>query len=85
MRIASGCCATVSQAWSSDPHPWSPHDSLPILVGGEWRQGRGATYASHYPADGSVNAELAAADLADANEAIETAGCRLAQKLTGAV
>src|SRR5688572_3064373 len=47
--------------------------TLPILVGGEWRQGRGSVYASHYPADGSVNAELAAASVEDANDAIEAA------------
>jgi betaine-aldehyde dehydrogenase len=42
----------------------------PILVAGEWRPGRGARYASHYPADGSVNAELAAASLDDVHDAI---------------
>jgi betaine-aldehyde dehydrogenase len=46
---------------------------LPILVGGEWRRGRGELYASRYPADDSINAELAAAGLADVEEAIETA------------
>jgi betaine-aldehyde dehydrogenase len=46
---------------------------LPILVGGEWRRGRGELYASRYPADDSINAELAAASLADVEEAIETA------------
>ena len=45
----------------------------PILVAGEWRQGAGPVYASHYPADNSVNAELAAASVADAEEAIEKA------------
>jgi betaine-aldehyde dehydrogenase len=42
----------------------------PILVAGEWRAGRGARFASHYPADGSVNAELAAASIDDVNDAI---------------
>ena len=46
---------------------------LPILVAGEWRRGRGDLYASRYPADDSVNAELAAASVADVEEAIEAA------------
>jgi betaine-aldehyde dehydrogenase len=37
----------------------------PILVGGEWRVGAGAAYTSRYPADDSVNAELAAAGVED--------------------
>jgi acyl-CoA reductase-like NAD-dependent aldehyde dehydrogenase len=45
----------------------------PILVAGEWRRGRGDVYASRYPADNSVNAELAAANIADVEEAIEAA------------
>src|SRR5215468_9127801 len=45
----------------------------PILVAGEWRRGRGEVYASRYPADNSVNAELAAANIADVEEAIEAA------------
>ena len=45
----------------------------PILVGGEWRQGKGAAYATRYPADDSVNAELAAANVADAEEAVQAA------------
>lgn len=45
----------------------------PILVGGEWRQGGGIAYASRYPADDSVNAELAAASVADAEEAVQAA------------
>ena len=44
-----------------------------IDVGGEWRRGGGEVYASIYPADGSVTAELAAASLADVDEAIEAA------------
>jgi len=46
---------------------------MPILVAGEWRRGRGDVYASRYPADDSVNAELAAANVADVNETIEAA------------
>ncbi len=46
---------------------------LPILVAGEWRRGRGDVYATRYPADDTINAELAAANVDDVNEAIETA------------
>jgi acyl-CoA reductase-like NAD-dependent aldehyde dehydrogenase len=46
---------------------------MPICVGGTWRQGRGDVYASRYPADDTVNAELAAASVEDADEAIRTA------------
>jgi acyl-CoA reductase-like NAD-dependent aldehyde dehydrogenase len=46
---------------------------MPIYVGGTWRQGRGDVYASRYPADDSVNAELAAASLDDVDEAIRAA------------
>jgi betaine-aldehyde dehydrogenase len=45
----------------------------PILVAGEWRRGRGDVYATRYPADDTVNAELAAASVADVEEAIEGA------------
>ena len=45
----------------------------PILVGGEWRPGRGAAYATRYPADDSVNAELFAASTADVEEAVQAA------------
>ena len=48
----------------------SPH---PILVGGEWRRGRGPVYATRYPADDSVNAELAAASVDDVEDAIQAA------------
>ena len=50
-----------------------PLRDLNICVAGEWRQGRGARYASIYPADGSVSAELHAASADDANEAVERA------------
>ena len=44
-----------------------------IYIGGEWRAGRGASYASIYPADQSINAEISAANADDAREAIEAA------------
>lgn len=44
-----------------------------ILVGGEWRQGGGEAYASRYPADDTVNAELRAASVEDADEAVQKA------------
>lgn len=44
-----------------------------INVAGEWRQGGGDRYATLYPADGSVTAELAQASIDDVNEAIERA------------
>jgi len=47
--------------------------TMPIYVGGTWRQGRGGVYASRYPADDSVNAELAAASVEDVDEAIRVA------------
>ena len=50
-----------------------PLSDLPICVAGEWRRGRGHAYASIYPADGSVSAELHAASAADAAEAVKRA------------
>ncbi len=50
-----------------------PLRDLSINVAGEWRRGRGAAYASLYPADGSVTAELHAANAEDAAEAVEGA------------
>lgn len=47
--------------------------SADILIGGEWKPGRGARYASLYPADQSVNAEIAAANADDAREAVDAA------------
>lgn len=44
-----------------------------IYIGGEWRKGRGNQYASIYPADQSVNAEISTADADDAREAVEIA------------
>jgi acyl-CoA reductase-like NAD-dependent aldehyde dehydrogenase len=58
----------------TDPlHAQLPRRDLPICVGGEWRQGRGDAYQSLYPADGSVTAELNAANAADAEEAVQRA------------
>ena len=53
--------------------PRLPLRDLPINVGGVWRRGRGLAYASIYPADGSVSAELHAASAEDAAEAVERA------------
>ncbi|WP_277188938.1 aldehyde dehydrogenase [Caballeronia sp. BR00000012568055] len=47
--------------------------SADIFIGGVWKRGRGATFASQYPADGSVNAEISTADADDAREAVEAA------------
>ena len=47
------------------------------LVGGEWRAGTGKRYQSLYPADESVNAEIAAAGAEDAVEAVEAADARV--------
>ncbi|WP_321795738.1 aldehyde dehydrogenase [Caballeronia sp. J97] len=44
-----------------------------IFIGGVWRKGRGNQYASLYPADQSVNAEISTADADDAREAVEIA------------
>ncbi|SAK58612.1 betaine-aldehyde dehydrogenase [Caballeronia fortuita] len=44
-----------------------------ILIGGEWRKGRGNQYTSIYPADQSVNAEISTANADDAREAVEIA------------
>lgn len=49
-----------------------PHGA-DILIGGEWRAGGAARYASIYPADQSVNAEIAAADAGDADAAVGAA------------
>lgn len=44
-----------------------------LYIGGEWRRGRGAEIASHFPADGSLNAMLAGASQEDVDLAIERA------------
>ena len=45
----------------------------PIFVSGEWRRGGGEVYATRYPVDNSVNAELAAASVADVEDAVAAA------------
>ncbi|MBL8325450.1 MAG: aldehyde dehydrogenase [Rubrivivax sp.] len=50
-----------------------PRRDLDICVAGQWRRGRGDRYASIYPADGSISAELNAASADDTAEAIERA------------
>jgi betaine-aldehyde dehydrogenase len=47
--------------------------SADIFIGGVWKRGRGAGFASVYPADGSVNAEISTASADDAREAVEAA------------
>jgi betaine-aldehyde dehydrogenase len=42
----------------------------PILIGGEWRAGRGEPVASINPVDGTVNATFAGADASDIDEAV---------------
>jgi len=44
-----------------------------LYIGGEWRRGHGADIASHFPADGSLNAVLPGASLDDVDDAIERA------------
>ena len=46
---------------------------LQTLIGGRWRDGSGPLYSTEYPADGSVVAELRAASVADADEAVQAA------------
>ena len=46
---------------------------LQTLVAGHWRDGSGPLYATEYPADGSVVAELYAANAADVDEAVQAA------------
>lgn len=40
-----------------------------LYLAGEWRRGNGEVFATHYPADGSVVAEVQAASVADVDEA----------------
>lgn len=44
-----------------------------IFLAGRWCEGRGEPMCSTFPADGSLNAELRAADVNDVNEAVEAA------------
>ncbi|NLZ10271.1 MAG: aldehyde dehydrogenase family protein, partial [Alcaligenaceae bacterium] len=53
----------------SDVLPVWP-EAQPICIAGEWRMGRGNTYATHYPATGEVVATLNAASPEDVEEAI---------------
>jgi len=46
---------------------------LQTLIGGRWRDGSGPLYSTEYPADGSVVAELHAASVADADDAVQAA------------
>jgi betaine-aldehyde dehydrogenase len=43
----------------------------PILIGGEWKPGRGPVVVSHYPHDQSVSGEVAGAAPEDVQEAVE--------------
>ena len=47
--------------------------SAPILIGGEWKAGRGPDLVSIYPADGSENAVVGGASADDVNEAVARA------------
>jgi betaine-aldehyde dehydrogenase len=42
----------------------------PILIGGEWKAGRGPVVVSHYPHDQSVSGEVAGASPADVEDAV---------------
>jgi acyl-CoA reductase-like NAD-dependent aldehyde dehydrogenase len=44
-----------------------------LFIGGEWRRGRGADIASHFPADNSLNAVLQGAAVEDVDLALERA------------
>jgi betaine-aldehyde dehydrogenase len=50
----------------------------PILVGGQWRAGRGATVPSYDPHDGSLLAEVSTADASDVDDAARTGAAALA-------
>src|SRR5699024_5736347 len=69
-------CTAPCAHYAIAPAPW-PFEEADMLrdiyIAGEWRQGRGDRYASIYPADGSITAELMQASVEDANEAIERA------------
>jgi acyl-CoA reductase-like NAD-dependent aldehyde dehydrogenase len=45
----------------------------PIFIAGEWKQGRGPVRATYFPADGSLNAEIATASAEDVEEAVQCA------------
>ncbi|WP_390887285.1 aspartate dehydrogenase domain-containing protein [Burkholderia dolosa] len=44
-----------------------------ILIGGEWRRGRGTPYASRYPADQTLNLEVSTAS-AEGEMSLEMSG-----------
>ena len=50
----------------------------PILIGGEWRAGRGEPVVSTNPVDGSVNASFGGADSGDVAEAVERGAVAMA-------
>jgi betaine-aldehyde dehydrogenase len=56
----------------------APAALRPILIGGEWRPGRGEPLASINPVDGSVNATFGGASADDVNEAIERGALAMA-------
>lgn len=45
----------------------------PIFIGGEWKPGKGPLRTSTFPADGSINAEIATADASDVEDAVQAA------------
>jgi acyl-CoA reductase-like NAD-dependent aldehyde dehydrogenase len=45
----------------------------PIFIAGEWKPGRGPVRATCFPADGSLNAEIATASAEDVEEAVQAA------------
>ncbi len=48
-------------------------ETLKIFLAGRWCEGRGEEMSSVFPADGSVNARLRAANVEDVNEAVAAA------------
>ena len=48
-------------------------DELKSFFAGQWRAASGPEYTTHYPADGSVVAQLHAATVADVDEAVQAA------------
>jgi hypothetical protein len=48
-------------------------DELKSFYAGQWRHASGPEYTTHYPADGSVVAQLHAATVADVDEAVQAA------------
>ncbi len=45
----------------------------PIYIAGEWKNGRGGLRATTFPADGSINADIATANADDVEEAVQAA------------